>query len=52
MTANLAIFLCEEGWVLLRFVLIFLVAISSGMVAVGELGKERICMKISVLRGC
>lgn len=52
MTANLAIFLCEEGWVLLRFVLIFFVTVSSGIVAVGELGKERICMTLSVLRGC
>lgn len=30
----------------------FFSTISSGIVAVGELGEERICMKLSVLRGC
>lgn len=30
----------------------FFITILSGIVAVGELGAERICMKLSVLRDC
>lgn len=40
MTANLAFFPCEEGWVLLRFVLIFLSLFRVGSLPWGSWAKK------------